>query len=443
MSIFNRRPALPEVVENRFGFDDWLQSFSYMNQHYASPPQSVTSWREGEAIGSDFPGLVAGAYRASGPVFACILVRSLVFSEARFGFRRFIGGRPGDLFGDANLSILERPWPNGTTGELLTRMEQDASLAGNSFWTRRGDRLVRLRPDKVTIVAGSHSDADVAEVDAEVIGYMYQPNRDAEAVFFDVSEVAHYSPIPDPLARWRGMSWLAPVLTEVSADRAATLHRWKFFENGATPNLVVKSENIISPDQAAGLKQQFSSRFDGVNNAYKTMVLGGGLDVEVIGADFEQLDFKATQGAGESRIAACAGVPPVIAGFSEGLAAATYSNYAQARRRFADGTIRPLWRIAAAALEPLVQIPEGAHLWYDDRDIAFLREDAKDRADVLGRDAATVAALIAAGFKPDAAVSAVSAQDLRTLAGEHTGLTSAQLLPPAEALPADTEPAVA
>jgi HK97 family phage portal protein len=442
MSIFKRRPAPPELVENRYGFDDWLQSFSFMSHQYAAPPQSVSSWRDGEPIGADFAGHVAGAYRASGPIFACVLVRSLVFSEARFGYRRFIGGRPGDLFGDASLSILERPWPNGTTGELLTRMEQDASLAGNSFWTRRGDRLVRLRPDRVTIVSGSASDADSAEVDAEVIGYMYKPDTNAEPTFFDVAEVAHYSPIPDPLARWRGMSWLTPVLTEVSADRAATQHRWKFFENGATPNLVVKSDDTITGEQTQAIKDQFVRRFEGVDNAYKTLVLGGGLDVTVVGADFEQLDFKATQGAGESRIAAAAGVPPVIAGFSEGLAAATYSNYAQARRRFADGTIRPLWRIAAAALEPLIDVPDGAHLWYDDRDIAFLREDAKDRADVLGRDAATVASLIAAGYKPDAAVRAVGAQDLRLLDGEHTGLTSAQLLPPVTS-EGDEIPAVA
>jgi phage portal protein BeeE len=58
-----------------------------------------------------------------------------------------------------------------------------------------------------------------------------------------------------------------------------------------------------------------------------------------------------TQGAGETRIAAAAGVPPVIVGLSEGLQAATYSNYSQARRRFADGTMRPLWRNAAVARE--------------------------------------------------------------------------------------------
>ena len=73
--------------------------------------------------------------------------------------------------------------------------------------------------------------------------------------------------------------------------------------------------------------------------------------MKTIGQSFEDLEVKATQGAGETRIAACAGVPPVIVGLSEGLSSATYSNYSQARRRLVDGTMRPLWRFFASAME--------------------------------------------------------------------------------------------
>ena len=51
---------------------------------------------------------------------------------------------------------LEVPFgPPTTTGDLLARMEQDVSLAGNAFiWDAPGeDRLVRLRPDWTTIVS--------------------------------------------------------------------------------------------------------------------------------------------------------------------------------------------------------------------------------------------------------------------------------------------------
>jgi hypothetical protein len=40
----------------------------------------------------------------------------------------------------------------------------------------------------------------------------------------------------------------------------------------------------------------------------------------VVGSDLKQLDFKATQGAGETRIAMLGRVPAPLLGISEGLA---------------------------------------------------------------------------------------------------------------------------
>jgi phage portal protein BeeE len=135
---------------------------------------------------------------------------------------------------------------------------------------------------------------------------------------------------------------------------------------------------------------RFRAGHEGALNAYKTLFLAGGADVKTVGTDFKQLDLKAVQGAGETRIAAAAGVPPVVVGLSEGLQAATYSNYAQARRRFADQTMRPLWRNAAGSLARIINVPPASELWYDDRDIPALREDEKDAADIQQSQAVTI-----------------------------------------------------
>ena len=144
----------------------------------------------------------------------------------------------------------------------------------------------------------------------------------------------------------------------------------------------------------------------------------------------KDIDFKSVRGGGETRIAAAAGVPPVIVGLSEGLAAATYSNYGQARRRLADGTAHPLWQNMAGSFERLVPPPDGAsRLWYDANDVPFLREDEKDAAEIQQVRAATIASLISSGFYPESAVSAVEANDFIGLL-QHTGLTSVQLQKP-------------
>jgi phage portal protein BeeE len=413
------------------GLDEWASFFSYNGLGY---PLGLNETIKGHAeeIRGDFRGYVAGAYKANGVVFACMLVRLLLFSEARFQFRRLQSGRPGELFGTPALGPLEHPWPGGTTGDLLSRAIQDADLAGNFFLYRDRDRLRRMRPDWTTIVLGSESrpEAEAGDLDAEVLGYVYHPGGPSsgrDPVTLLREQVAHFAPVPDPSASYRGMSWLTPVIREIMGDGAATTHKLKFFENGATPNMVVSLDATIKQEAFERWIALFRKEHEGLANAYRTLYLGAGADAKVVGADMGQIDFKVVQGAGETRIAAAAGVPPVIVGLSEGLQAATYSNYSQARRRYADGTIRPLWRNMAGSLATVVDIPSAAELWYDDRDIPFLQEDQKDAAEIQQTQAAAIKALVEAGFRPDAVVEAIVAGDLQRLA--HTGLFSVQLQP--------------
>lgn len=404
---------------------------------------SINSNRE--QIEHDFEGYIQGVYKANGPVFALMLVRMMIFSEARFQFRRMRDGRPGDLFGTSALKPLEKPWAGATTGDLLARTIQDADLAGNGFTARVGERRRRLRPDWMTIVSGSQSEPELYgnALDSEVIGYFYSPPG-AKEWFLLPDQVAHFAPIPDPSAHWRGMSWLTPVLREVSSDLAATEHKRNFFKNGATLQTIVSLDASVTPELAKRFIAAMNEAHQGVSNAYKTLYVGGGADVTVAGADLKQLDFKATQGAGETRLAAAAGVPAVIVGFSEGLAGSSLNagNYGQARRRLADGTMRPLWRNVSGSFASIIDVPEDAELWYDDRDIAFLREDKRDAAEIFQIEASTVASLVREGFTDESARAAVAAQDINLLV--HTGLVSVQLQPPgttAELPPASTSPA--
>lgn len=388
---------------------------------------------EKETIADDFESIVQRALKANGIVFSCVLARQMVFSEARFRWRRFEDGNPGDLSYTDALEILDRPWKNGTTGELLGRMEQDASLAGNNFTAlvddTHGSRLKRLRPDWVTIITGSPSD-DPFDVRSRPVGYVYRSPRAKEPLLLAPEQVAHYSPIPDPISQWRGMSWLSSVLPEVRTDKAATVHKAKFFERGATLSTVLSYDPTITPEDFQTYVELFKEQHEGADNAYRTLHVGGGVDPKIIGADFKSLDLRALQGADETRVAAAAGVHPVILGLSEGLkgSALNAGNYGQVRRRFADMTIRPLWRIASAALEALVEPPDGTtRLWYDDDDIPFLRDDAKEEADIRDKQALTITRLVKEGFTADSAVKAVRTGDWTVL--EHTGLFSVQLRP--------------
>lgn len=384
-----------------------------------------------ERTGHSFETYVQEGYKSNGVVFAVVLARMLLFSEARFKYRKLEHGRPGELFGNPGLQLLERPWAGATTADLLARMEQDASMAGNAFvYKANPKRLRRLRPDWVEILAGSDSD-DADALDAEVVGYLYHPGGKTtgrgNGQFLLPSEVAHYAPIPDPMAHVRGMSWLTPVAREIDADTAMSVHKGKFFQHAATPNMLVKVQQVLEDAAYKRLEAQLEQRHAGIGNAWRTMLLEGGADATVVGNNFHEMAFKAVQGAGETRIAAAGGVPPIVVGLSEGLEAATYSNYHQARRRFADLTVRPLWRSAAGSLATIVPVPSGSELWYDDRDIAALQDDAKDDAEIKRLHSVTMGELIRTGFEPETVIHAVTSGDLTLL--KHTGKIPTALYP--------------
>jgi hypothetical protein len=791
-------------LEKRYSFDQWANDtikFGGLN-YSGSPIQTLYGKTPAEHIGSDFAGLVRGALQMSGPVSAVEMVRLMVFSEARFQWQRINNGRPGDLFGTQELGILETPWAGGTTGDLLARMILDADFAGSSYNTRIGDEVVRLRPDWVDIVLAPR-DTAFGQVGLKCAGYAYYNDGDRKKtpVIFLPEEVAHFAPYPDPLANYRGMSWLTPVVREIQSDRAATQHKLKFFENAAaqpytsgmltpqgwaqmgdikigdevigpdgkaravlgvypqgekdiykltfasgvtteccedhvwqvsnaydrkrgtsrlmtlkeilkdgvryesgtakwaipltdpvefanpapltvepyllglllgdgsfrsngqgsggvtlavtacdadetaqalapvlpegvsitrrdrggwaefyfrgvggpkvnpltqavkdlglfdvpgydktipaaymtalisdriallqglidsdgsietrqhgvrftttsqalaeqlaqlvrslggtasvkddgrngqpthrdrwnvrigllpewivparlsrkrdayrpnsrakdrcltltsvelvrraeaqcikvdaadglyvtdgfivthnTPNLAVSMAKEVTSEQFGEFVEQMDRSHNGTENAYKTLYTAGGADVTVIGADFKQLDFKATQGAGETRIAAAAGVGAILANLSEGMQGSSLNagNYQAAKRRFADGTMRPLWRNAAASLAVLIKPPPGGgqvRLTFDDRDIAFLREDQRDVAEIQAKEAQTMRTLTDAGWTPESVKAAIQNDgDWSQLV--HSGLFSVQLQPPGTASTPPAAPAV-
>lgn len=412
--------------------------FNFGGQTYPITLQQTLQGKEDE-LPATFEALVQRAYASNGIVFACMLARQMLFSEARFAFRRWTDGEPSELFGTQALRPLERPWSNGSTRDLLNWAIQSADLSGNAFVARRsGGRLARLRSDWVTLVMGSEGDPDtqMGDIDAEVLGLIYHPGGRGggrKPVALLAEEFAHFYPIPDPLAPWRGMSPLATITREVMADSAATDHKLAFFSRGATPNMIVSLDPAIVQQEWRDWVDAFDEKYGGVANAYKTMYLGAGSKAEVVGANFQQMDFKVTQGAGETRVAAAFGVPPIIVGLSEGLSSATYSNYSTAKRRFGDMTMRPLWGNIANSLEPLIDVPAGAELWYDDRQIPALLEDITDRASVQSTNASAIRQLVDAGFKPDTVVDAIVAGNLKKLI--HTDLYSVQLQPPGTTAP--------
>lgn len=459
MSLFHRparRQDAPGQPQRSAGLDDVLKYAGYSYNGLPFGVQTLYGPNKAEPIADDFAGYVMGALRGSAPVAAVEGFRTRVLSEARFIYQRFNGGRPGDIFPSSDLALLEVPWSGGTTGDLIAKMLLHADFAGSAFVYRTPAELVFLRPDWVDILLTERF-VEVGGVQKQVgwekAGYGYYEGGRASGappVVFLPEEVCHFAPLPDPLASWRGMSWLTPIIREVQADKQATAHKSKFLENSATPNIAVSLKQAgLTPEQFKAFVDAMDEAHKGPENAGKTLYLGGGADVTVVGKDMKEMDFSSVTGKGETRIANAAGIHPVVVGFSEGMQGSSLNagNYNAAKRMTVDGTLRPTWRNLAGSLQVLFPPPapprgqtfSPARLWYDARDVAFLRDDAKDAADIQQTEAITMRQLLDAGCTFDSIKAAMTASDWSLL--QHSGLYSVQLQPPGAAAPAPATPA--
>lgn len=411
-------------AEQRFGWDEYAEMLNYAGQTYQLfGMPSLTLGAKEEEPDRTYDSFAAALFRINPVIFACMERRRSLFSEAELQWRNL---ERGNLFGDQALAIYEEPWPNGSMSDLLSTMEQDASLGGNWYGVRRGNQIMRLKPDWVTILLGGQGWGDPKAVP---VLYLYHPGGRAagkDPIPFGPDEVAHYAPTKDPTAQWLGLSWLNAVVREATADKAATSHKLSYLEGGAVPNTVVKPDPQLSSEEFQKFKEIYLENHSGVEK-YSTVFLGGGSSIEVIGEALgkQGTSLKEVQAIGENRICMAAGVPGIIVGASEGLEAATYSNFASAKRQFVENTMCPLWRSATAALQKLARpVPGGSKLWYDGSAIPYLQEDEKARAEVTKEKSSAAKMLFEAGFSPKAIVAAVDSGDFSQL--EHTGAISVQ-----------------
>jgi len=452
MKWFWQRDDSPDKAARDLSLDAYADQFLNVGGHTYPSNFGGAGWEFGgftgpdtgsksdeERASDDFEAMAGAIYKASAAVFAVHNYRRALFSEARLCFQKLgDDGRPGDLTDSPALDILRKPWNGATTRDLLTKAIMYADLGGNAFMIRDvingQDQIKFLRPDW-TMILMSGDPKQLADV--EKIALIYKPGNTANpkkwVVYpFDGSNghVAHWAPVPDPQASFRGMSWLDPIIKEAQTDKAMATTKLRYFQNGARPGIIASFDASIEPEDAAAFQELFNKTKVGAENMYKTMFIGGGCSIDQFKMELD--DFEKISAVGELRIAAVGQVPPTLVGLTESMkgSALNEGNFQAAKDAFGDGTMRPLWGSFCDAIASLLDVPDGQRSWYDDRDISFLREDQKEVADIKAQEAQIVAKLIQEGFKPDACVKFARSGDLRELLEQHTGLYSVQLSPP-------------
>jgi phage portal protein BeeE len=365
------------------------------------------------------PQLAAYAQQANSSnavIFAALLARMALFSEATFQYQ---AKDDKHLFGNTSLTKLEEPFgPNSTTGHLLSRMEQDAFLAGTAYvWDAPGeDRLIRLRPDWTTIIS------EVVHVGGggwyrKRTGYWFEPPKSLfskdEGFFVPADEVVAWAPIPDPQADFRGMSPLTPIARDIAGDDGMTSYKLRYLQNDASPNVIIKYAQKLQESTIDKIRERQAARYAGPDNAGKTLILDQGADLTLVGNSLSQMDFSGVSAVGTERILAACEVPGVLVGLEPLRGAGR--GYQESMQKLANLWARPAWRSVCGALSQIVDVPAGNRLWFDTSDIAALADGELERGQAALVRAQALLALHQAGYDPMSAISAVDSMDLTQL----------------------------
>jgi HK97 family phage portal protein len=154
----------------------------------------------------------------------------------------------------------------------------------------------------------------------------------------------------------------------------------RLFSNGVQTNIVIESPDSLDDEQKENLRESFSRRHAGTANAWRAILLEGGLKATRIGLTAEESQYIESRGYQTSDIARIFRIPDVLLGIQTGKTA-TFASAEQFFLSYVKHTIQP-WvrRIEQTIARDLIPASEANLYAKHDLD-ALLRADLKTRYD--------------------------------------------------------------
>lgn len=148
--------------------------------------------------------------------------------------------------------------------------------------------------------------------------YRITPDRDNESIVrpqyvLDPADIIHVPSLGfDGLKSVSPITWAAR--QSIGIALAAEEYSAKFFKNGASSDVAIKSEKSITTEQAENLRNSFAARNAGKNNYHAPMVLSGGLTIEKLSINPEDAALISTREFSVEEICRVFRVPPHMVG---------------------------------------------------------------------------------------------------------------------------------
>lgn len=145
---------------------------------------------------------------------------------------------------------------------------------------------------------------------------------------------------------WRGTSRLKPALGSMALILEMKKFQMDFFKNGATPGLVLETEQAINDRLKDRLQDQWGARYRPNSGGRRILILDNGMKLKpVTEVSFKDLDFQNAIAENEKIVLKALGVPPLL------LDAGNNANIRPNHRLYYLETIIPIVEMMNSAFE--------------------------------------------------------------------------------------------
>ncbi len=288
------------------------------------------------------------------------------------------------------LALLANPMGDGslTQNDLIQATVTYLDLEGEAYWERIWANKNR------TEVAALWPMVDPRYVwaipgETELIrGWVYR--KSAKAIVFDKRDLIAFRYF-NPETPYYGLSPTEVLRQAILADVKAIDWNRLFFENDATPGMVLVTDQALTTSQAQEVEARWEAKHRGVGNAHRTHVFGSGLRPERYTPTHRDMQFLNLRAWSREEILAAYGVPPIIVGLYKDTNRATAQTM---RRLFWENAVIPRLGKIEQTLNAELVPNEDIQLFFDLSEIEALQEDVAEMAQIG-------ASLLAQGWTPN------------------------------------------
>jgi HK97 family phage portal protein len=276
--------------------------------------------------------------------------------------------------------LFDRPNPLMSRFQLFESTIIHMGLHGEAFWLlNESIGMVNGRPGSIPAEIYVLNPKEMKHVvdDGQLVGWVYQNTLPLE-----LNQVVHFK-LYNPYDPYRGLAPLEAARIALDTDYEASRYNKSFYENDATPSLVVSipGEEPLPNDEFLRLKTQFENRHRGSANARRVAFAQAGMTITPLTVTQDEMKYIESRTFSRDEILATFGVPKSVAGYTEGLNRATA--FAQ-KRSFWIETLLPYMTLIQEQLNHSLFSQYTPELTgkFDRDSIEELRADLEKRAKV-------------------------------------------------------------